>query len=196
MPIGYAGPAIALALTVVMAAGSAGAAAPTPPPKLAPCLACHGSNGTSPTPGVPSLGAQPSKYALIQLFMFREKLRTAEPMNSLMAGWADGDLQTAADFIAALPAPKPPTDRGDPARIAQARALVEQNHCNICHLENFSGQDNVPHIADQREDYLVKTLRAYKSGERHGYDATMAEVLQPIDDAQIVELAYFLSRYR
>ena len=177
-------------------AGPAAAAAPAPPAKFAPCLACHGANGTSPTPGVPSLGAQPAKYALIQLFMFREKLRTAEPMNSLTAGWPDDDLQTAADFIAALPAPKPPADPGDPARMAKARALVEQNHCNICHLENFSGQDNVPRIADQREDYLVKTLRAYKSGARHGYDATMAEVLQPIDDAQIVELAHFLSRYR
>jgi cytochrome c553 len=54
----------------------------------------------------------------------------------------------------------------------------------------------VPRLADQREDYLLKTLREYKSGARHGYDATMAEVLQPIDDAQLVELAYYLAHVR
>jgi cytochrome c553 len=54
----------------------------------------------------------------------------------------------------------------------------------------------VPRIADQREDYLLKTLREYKSGARRGYDATMAEVLQPVDDRQMVELAYYLARLR
>ncbi len=70
----------------------------------------------------------------------------------------------------------------------------QQNHCNVCHRADFSGQENVPRLADQREDYLLKTLRDYKSGARRGYDATMAEVLQPIDDAQLVEFAYYLSR--
>jgi cytochrome c553 len=53
----------------------------------------------------------------------------------------------------------------------------------------------VPRIADQRGDYLAKTLlaktlREYKSNTRHGYDDTMAEVLQPITDNQIADLAY------
>ena len=54
----------------------------------------------------------------------------------------------------------------------------------------------MPRLADQREDYLLKTLREYKSGARHAYDASMAEVLQPIDDAQIVALAYYLAHTR
>jgi len=54
----------------------------------------------------------------------------------------------------------------------------------------------VPRLADQREDYLLKTLREYKSGARRGYDASMAEVLQPTDDAQLIEFAYYLARLR
>jgi cytochrome c553 len=54
----------------------------------------------------------------------------------------------------------------------------------------------VPRLADQREDYLLKTLRDYKSGARRGYDASMAEVLQPVDDAQLTEFAYYLARLR
>ena len=75
----------------------------------------------------------------------------------------------------------------------QGRALAQQNRCDVCHRPDFSGQENVARLASQREDYLAKTLREYKTGARHGYDATMTEVLQPISDAQIVELAYYLA---
>ena len=164
--------------------------------KLAPCLACHGADGQSHTENVPSLGGQPAPYTVIQLFLFRETMRVGNPMNDMAKGLSDDDLQAIAAAIAALPAPKPPADRGDPARLERARALIAQNHCNICHRPDFSGQENVPRIGDQREDYLLKTLRDYKSGARHGYEPIMLEVLQPIDDSQLVELAHYLARLR
>jgi cytochrome c553 len=164
--------------------------------KLAPCLGCHGAEGQSATENVPSLGAQAAPYTVIQLFMFREKLRAAEPMNEMAKDLSDDDLQAIADFCAKQPAPKPPANPEDPPRLERDQALVEQNHCNVCHRPDFSGQNNVPRLADQREDYLLKTLRDYKSGARRGYDASMAEVLQPVDDAQLVEFAYYLSRSR
>jgi cytochrome c553 len=164
--------------------------------KLAPCLACHGAEGQSELENVPSLGAQPAPYTVIQLFLFREKLRVAEPMNEMAKDLGDSELQSIADLLSKQPAPKPPADAGDAARLERARALTEQNHCNVCHRPDFSGRENVPRLADQREDYLLKTLRDYKSGARRGYDATMAEVLQPIDDAQLTEFAYYLARVR
>ena len=164
--------------------------------KLAVCLACHGANGQSQTENVPSLGAQRAPYSVIQLFLFREKMRVGPPMNDMAKDLSDDNLQEMAAAIAKLPAPKPPADPGDPARLDRARSFVVQNHCNICHRPDFSGQENVPRIADQREDYLLKTLREYKSGARHGYDATMAEALQPVDDPQLVELAYYLTHLR
>jgi len=164
--------------------------------KLAPCLACHGVQGQSEIENVPSLGAQPAAYTVIQLFMFREQLRVAEPMNEMAKGLSDNELQSIADTIAKQAAPKPPADPGDSARLERARALVEQNHCNVCHRPDFSGRDNVPRLTNQREDYLLKTLREYKSGARRGYDATMAEVLQPLDDAQLIDVAYYLARLR
>jgi cytochrome c553 len=60
----------------------------------------------------------------------------------------------------------------------------------------LSGRESIPHIADQREDYLVKTLREYKNNTRRGYDGSMAEVLAPVTDAQIVDLAYAIARFR
>jgi len=184
----------ACAIAAALLTGTLSTFAAAPPEKIEPCLACHGATGQSETENVPSLGAQPAKYVLIQLFMFREKLRPVEPMTELTKGWSDADLQQAADFIARLPPPKPAADPVDPARLERARVQGEQNHCNVCHRPDFSGQENVPRLAGQREDYVLKALREYKNGARHGYEPTMAEVLQPIEDAQLVEFGYYLSR--
>jgi cytochrome c553 len=128
--------------------------------------------------------------------MFREKLRIFEAMNDMTKPFSDDDLRTFSDYLAALPKPAPPTDAGDPARLQRAQALVQQHRCNTCHNTDFSGRDNVPRIADQREDYLAKTMREYKNNSRHGYDGTMAEVLNPVTDEQIGDLAYFIARVR
>jgi cytochrome c553 len=182
----------ALAFAFIATSANAGTIAE----RAAPCLACHGEKGQSETENTPSLGGQQAPYALIQLFMFREKLRVFEPMNEMAKSLSDDDLRTFSDFLATLPKPAPPADAGDPARLQRAQALVQQHRCNSCHNTDFSGKDNVPRIADQREDYLAKTLREYKDNSRHGYDATMAEVLQPVTPEQIADLAYFLARAR
>jgi cytochrome c553 len=183
----------ARAIVAALLAGALPAMAADPPEKLAPCLTCHGTQGQSESLDVPSLGAQPAPYTVIQLFMFRKGLRGGEPMNAMSKEHGVDDLQSAAQFLAELPPPKPPTDAGYSARLERGNALARQHHCVVCHRPDFSGYENVPRLADQREDYLLKTLRDYKSGARHGYDATMAEVLQPVDDAQLVELSYYLA---
>ena len=74
-----------LAVLVGLAA-STGVLPAATPERLDSCLACHGEDGQSKAPEIPSLGAQPPQYVLIQLYMFREKLRAAGPMNDLVKG--------------------------------------------------------------------------------------------------------------
>ena len=160
------------------------------------CFGCHGEHGQSETAYTPSLGAQQAPYALIQIFMFREKLRTFEPMNDMTKAFTDDDLQKFSDFIARLPRPVPPADAGDPARMQRGQALAHQYLCNNCHNADFSGKENVPRIANQREDYLAKTLGEYKDNSRHGYDGTMADVMGSVTKEQIADLAYYIARVR
>jgi cytochrome c553 len=188
-----------LVLIALLLAGAQAAISPAsaaePPAKIVPCLACHGDKGQSQLVNTPSLGAQQPGYTLIQLYMFREGLRKFDAMNQMAKGLSDDDLHTLSDFIATLP--KPSADApGDPARMRKAKELVTKEHCDSCHNPDFSGRDNIPRVADQREDYLAKTLREYKSNARAGYDGTMSEVLQPISDAEITELAYYVARLR
>jgi cytochrome c553 len=143
---------------------------------------------------VPSLGAQPAFYVTVQLFMFRERLRVVEPMNEVTRGLSDAELRGMAEVIAKLPPPRPAAEPPDPQRMERARAVVEQQRCNFCHNRDYSGEHNVPRLAGQREDYLAKAMREYKSNARRGYDASMADVLHGVSDEQILDLAYFLSR--
>lgn len=186
-----------VAASVLLACGVASplVAAPSAE-RLAPCFACHGEGGQSTTPDVPSLGGQPAPYLLIQLYLFREKQRVVEIMNELTKDFTDDDLRGFSDYLAKLPPPKPPANTPDAARLARGRALISQNRCNSCHNLDLSGRENIPHIANQREDYLRRTLREYKNNTRHGYDATMAEVLAPVTDEQIVDLAHAIAHFR
>jgi cytochrome c553 len=105
-------------------------------------------------------------------------------------------MREMANVIAKLPPRQPAGGAADSERMQRARAIIEQNRCNFCHNRNYSGEQNVPRLAGQREDYLVKALREFKSNTRRGYDASMADVLYSISDEQILDLAYYLSRFR
>src|SRR5262249_1400591 len=141
-------------------------------------------------------GGQQAPYALIQLFMFREKLRTNEIMNEMAKPLSDDDLRTFSDFIAKLPKPALPADAGDPARMERGQPAAAQHRCNACHNPALSGRENVPRIANKREDSLARPLAEYKSNNRHGYDASMADVMAPVTPEQITDLACYIARVR
>jgi cytochrome c553 len=180
----------------VLACAATAATAQTVPERLAPCLACHGENGTSSAPDVPSLGAQPAFYLMVQLIMFRERIRAIEPMSEMLKGASDDDLRRMAEAIAKLPPPRADARPADPARVARAQELVAQHRCNFCHNPDYSGHENVPRLAGQREDYLLKSLRGYKANTRRGYDAQMADVIEPLTDADFVDFAHYLARLK
>jgi cytochrome c553 len=163
--------------------------------KFSVCLACHGANGQSDNVEVPSLAGQPSPYGVIQLYMFRQGLRKADPMNDVAKDLSDAELQQFADAIAKLP-PPPAAPDADPARMQRGAALVNQHRCNFCHNRDFSGNDSVPRLAGQREDYLLKSLREYKAATRTEYQPVMAEVVPPLKDADLVELAYYIAHFK
>ncbi len=162
--------------------------------KIEPCLACHGEKGLSENIETPSLGGQPENYLLTQMFTFREKLRLHELMNEMAKALSDDDLRMISVAIAKLPAPAASSEPADAARIERAKALITKGKCNICHQPKLQGLDQVPRIAAQREDYLLKSLRDYKSGARVGYDPAMIEVMQGITDADIIDLSHYLAR--
>ena len=161
---------------------------------MAVCLACHGADGQSRLPETPSLGGQPAFFVIAQLFLFRDGRRANEAMTAAARGLTNDDLRAFADRISRLPPPPPPLEAPDPARAARAAALAREHRCVVCHNPDFSGRDQMPRLAHQREEYLLRAMREYKAGTRIGYAGAMAEELRPLGDADLLDLAHYLSR--
>lgn len=81
------------------------------------------------------------------------------------------------------------------ADIAAGAAKAKQV-CAVCHGEDGNGVQqfpDYPKLAGQHSDYLLRTLRDYKSGARK--NAIMAPMAQPLTDKEMRDLAaYFASR--
>ena len=188
-------------------AGAAGAmlAAPVLPParaadpalqeQLTVCAGCHGENGISSMENTPSLAGHPVLYTQIQLFLFREGQRVNEVMNTIAANLSDDMLTALAEHYSKLP-PVPPSGTPDPALDARGRELAATHRCGTCHLPDYAGRDQMPRIAGQREDYLLRALRDYKTGARSGDGAQMAEVVYGIGDDDLKALAHHVAHFK
>lgn len=161
--------------------------------RVAVCLACHGPGGQSQVPETPSLGGQPEFFVMAQLFLFREGRRNVPVMTEAARGLTNDDLRTFAARVASLPPPAPPPDPPDPDRFARGRRLAGQHPCPVCHNPDFSGREQMPRLANQREDYLLKSMRDYQSGARIGYVGAMSQELVGLSDADLRDLAHFLA---
>jgi len=159
------------------------------------CLACHGADGQSRIPDTPSIGGQPAFFVVAQLFLFREGRRDNEAMIAAARGLSNSDLTAFAERVTRLPSPPPPTDPPDPERFARGRALTRRHPCGVCHNPDFSGREQMPRLANQREEYLLRSMREYKSGTRLGYGGAMAQELAGLGDGDLVDLAHFLSHF-
>ena len=179
-----------------MALGAAPSAFSDIKDRLIPCLACHGDAGTSASPGVPSLGGQPAPFLLIQLYQFREKQRVAVPMNEFAKDLSDDDLKTFSDELAKLPPPKPPAAGGVADRLERGKAAADKHRCGSCHNPDMSGHDQIPRIGGQREEYLLRTLRGYKSGKRSAYDPAMIEIARAMSDDEIKDAAHYMANWQ
>lgn len=161
------------------------------------CAACHGANGRSDMQGVPVLAGQPAFYSITQLFLFREGRRPNEAMTAVAKGMSDDDMRGYSEFIGTMPAvpAPPPAAPPDAARMAKGKQLATEFKCVFCHGDDFSGGQQVPRVAQQKEDYLAGTLHQFKNGKRPGYTMAMSEALRPVPDADLDTLAYYLSRF-
>jgi cytochrome c553 len=195
--IGLAIPAASMAAEGNVDAGKAKA-------DEAGCSACHGADGIATEDwlaadkNMPNLAAQPDLYTQFQLVFFRKGSRKNDLMNPVAEPLSNEDVRNLGAFYASLPAPKLalPSDPA-PGDTELGQKVAEATHCNNCHGDHYEGVDNIARLAGQREEYLYKALRDFKSGARTQVGAAgMAEVVYPLGDLEMNALAHYLARLR
>jgi cytochrome c553 len=160
--------------------------------KAQTCVACHGPEGNSANPAVPSLAGQPKQFITTQLVMFRERKRKDPQMSPIAANLSNADINDFGAYFSSQK-PAPPAHKIAPDKIAVSQRLAEQNHCVSCHGPELKGQQHIPRLAGQQSAYLRAQLRGFKASTRFDMDGQMTSAAQALSDADIELLADYLS---
>jgi cytochrome c553 len=163
--------------------------------KVEVCSYCHGPSGVSQIEGVPNLAGEPDLFTEWQLVYFRGETRKNDQMTPAAKDLTDMDIRNLGAYFATLPGAAPTAPDSDPALTQAGAKLAKEGHCAQCHSDAFVGQGEIPRLAGQREEFLVKALHDYQSGARlGGGNVIMPEIAYSLTDDDIGALAHFMSR--
>jgi cytochrome c553 len=167
-------------------------AQPAAPPKAALCTACHGPNGNATIALNPILAGQTSRYLYLQLRDFQEDRRSDPQMSPIAKQLSRDEARELAEYFAAQK-PAAPAFKPDPEKAKLGKAKSDETLCTMCHLGGFAGQNEIPRVAGQNYDYVVKQLKDFKDKKRTNDAGNMTSVARTLNDTDIENLANYLA---
>ena len=175
-------------------AGAQNNAAPPPPAiadKVQLCATCHGADGLPVVEKVPIIAGQHMSNLLIVLQEYRKGERTSDLMDPIAKNLSDDDMRALAAYYSALPWPAY-RDPADAASISRVQALDALKKCISCHREDFVGYANTPRVANQKLDYLIKTLSDFHDNKRPNMPR-MTALVRNLSADDIAAMAHYLA---
>jgi cytochrome c553 len=142
------------------------------------CAACHGEDGRSTDPAIPSLAGQMRQYTIAQLKDFRSQTRAEAGSKAYMWGVSalldDATIIGLADFYAEQTPAKGRHGKAGQAAAGKriyAKGIPSRNvaACASCHGDGAEGAAGFPRLAGQHATYVVAQLKTFGSKLRpHG----------------------------
>lgn len=139
------------------------------------CFPCHGPQGQSHSPAIPSLAGLPRDYLLKVLRSFSHGGRFGTVMGRLVQGYDEGDFIVMADYFSqqSFTIPRQTTDW----RLVDRGRVLHRRYCRDCHGDpETPSEAGAPHLHGGWMDYLRWTLWDYLVGVNQG-DDEMADQL-------------------
>ena len=168
--------------------------------KVASCVACHGADGNSMVGVWPSLAGQNAIYLFRQL----KHIKSGDRVITEMMGQLDNMTQQDLEDIAAYYASKNNTIGQVAAdKVELGKKLYYSGNlskgvpaCAACHSPKGKGNGpaGYPLLSGQQPEYVAKSLRSYRSGERNSDEASqmMMAIAYKLDDKEIDALSSFV----
>jgi len=153
------------------------------------CANCHGQNGNSAIPEVPNLAGQNPAYLIEQMQKFERGERKNPFMQGLIKVLGADERMSIALFYSAA---RPQSHTGAAGNVARGRDLF-RSRCAACHGESAHGSDRFPRLAGQHPVYLTQSLTRYRDRAAERGSKEMSGIASALADAEIRELANYLS---
>ncbi len=167
----------------------------------ATCAACHGADGNSVNPEWPKLAGQGEAYIMKQLHDFRAEKRTDPVMSAQAKGIkSDADI---ADLAAYFSSNKTKLGTANKDKVSLGESIYKGGvlssgvaACSACHgptgLGNFAAK--FPKVSGQQTKYIVKQLKAFKSGSRSNDSGKMMRnIAVKMTDAEMEAVAEYMT---
>ncbi|MDT8384367.1 MAG: c-type cytochrome [Gammaproteobacteria bacterium] len=158
------------------------------------CLGCHGEDGNSTHPAMPSLAGQNAGYLIKAMQTYRDRERQNRMMTDIAQGLSDEAIQRNAVYFATrtpravgvAQASQTGTENFDPLGDGEKLAAS----CNACHGERGNSKTpGTPRLAGLSEDYLQTAIAHYRNGDRQ--HAMMQMLTRYLGDTDIEKLALY-----
>lgn len=155
------------------------------------CGYCHGMDGNSIQPNIPSLAAQNPLYFVEQMLVFHAEDRYPVFMHGVAQQMSDTKKVAAALYYADLP--RTQTMDVNPEKAARGEKFY-RNLCAHCHGSEGSGaSETYANIRSQRPDYLIITLKRFRDQSFKRKSHEMGAIVGGLSDADIEGLAHYLA---
>lgn len=135
------------------------------------CAGCHGTNGVSAGPAMPTIAGMPARYLKEIMADYRSGKRPSTIMGRLAKGYSEEEVALMADFFAkqkwqnAVSAPQSQQATPVDSKLAkEGEKLARSAKCDKCHEEDGVFQDDeTPRMAGQWLDYLRFKMQDIKN---------------------------------
>ncbi|MBI5781457.1 MAG: cytochrome c [Rhodocyclales bacterium] len=128
------------------------------------CSGCHGTDGSSRGPTIPSIAGMNAEYFVDSMKAFRDGTRAATVMTRIAKGYTDQEIEAMAQYFAAQKLVRFPQSF-DP-KLAERGKRLHENYCEKCHEDGGMKSDEAGVLAGQMMPYLRFSLDDFLQGRR------------------------------
>ena len=155
------------------------------------CGVCHGVDGNSPASTFPNLSGQNARYLYLQLKDFKEGRRNDPIMSPIAKQLEKKEMQALAKHFSEQK-PKSVPFKSDNAKAAAGKKVADEALCPMCHLGGFAGQNEIPRVAGQHPEYVMKQLKDFRARNRTNDAGSMTAYSSNLTDQDIENLAHYI----
>ncbi|MCX7814419.1 MAG: cytochrome c4 [Tepidimonas ignava] len=165
------------------------------------CAVCHGPCGQGVAANFPRLAGQNPQYLANQLKAFARGERKDTAMTEKVKGLSDSDIEAVAEYYARQ---KPGhTPSGDELLLAVGRFVYERGNrhsglppCATCHGPGAAGTTELPRLAGQHPQYIVRQVQAFKERGGSRDNAIMRVMSHRLSELELEAVAAYLGNLK